>query len=57
MFPFGRRSFLRLTAGGLAAAYADLGSTSPLPTYSKVLTLGMGMEWRFNPLFIDLNGD
>src|SRR5207245_1888936 len=28
-----------------------------LPTYSKVLTLGAGTEWRFQPLVIDLNGD
>jgi len=58
MFPFGRRSFLRLTAGGLAAGYAGLvRSASPLPIYVKVLTLESGKEWRFNPLLIDINCD
>ena len=58
MLSFGRRSFLRFTVGGLAAGYAGLArSTPPLPTYSKVLTLGPGKEWRFNPLLIDINGD
>jgi len=28
-----------------------------LPTYSKVLTLGSGAEWRFQPLVVDLNRD
>jgi hypothetical protein len=58
MHPFGRRSFLRLSAGGLAAGYAGLArSAPPLPTYAKALTLGAGKEWRFNPLLIDINGD
>jgi hypothetical protein len=58
MLPFGRRSFLRLTTAGLAAGYAGfLKSAPPLPTYAKVLTLGEGKEWRFNPLVVDLNGD
>ncbi len=56
--PFDRRSFLRLTAGGLAAGYAGLArSGPPLPTYAKALTLEPGKEWRFNPLLIDINGD
>ncbi len=58
MLPFGRRSFLRLTAAGLAGGYAGLvKSAPPLPTYTKALTLGAGKEWRFNPLLIDINGD
>jgi len=58
MLPFDRRSFLRLSAGGLAAGYAGLArSAQPLPTYAKALTLGEGREWRFNPLLIDINGD
>jgi hypothetical protein len=58
MLPFGRRSFLRLTTAGLAAGYARLARSAPdLPTYAKALTLGAGREWRFNPLFIDINGD
>jgi hypothetical protein len=58
MLPFGRRSFLRFTAAGLAAGYTSLvRSAPPLPTYVKALTLGAGKEWRFNPLLIDLNGD
>src|SRR6267378_4812590 len=28
-----------------------------LPTYSKILTLGSGAEWRFQPLAVDLNRD
>ncbi len=58
MLPCGRRSFLRLTAAGLAGGYAGLvKSAAPLPTYAKALTLGAGKEWRFNPLLIDINGD
>src|SRR5207245_4593668 len=54
----GRRSFLRLTAMGLAANYAGfVASSASLPTYSKALTLEPGKEWRFNPLLIDINGD
>jgi hypothetical protein len=29
----------------------------PLPRYTQALTLGQGMEWRFAPLVIDVNGD
>jgi hypothetical protein len=47
-----------LTAAGLLASCAGLSRfPSPLPTYSKVLTLGPGMEWRFHPLVVDLNRD
>ncbi len=28
-----------------------------LPRYTQALTLGQGMEWRFAPLVIDVNGD
>jgi len=58
MLPFGRRSFLRLMARGLAAGYASRVRSAPaLPTYARALTLGAGKEWRFNPLLIDINGD
>jgi len=59
-----------LTAAGLLAGCAGLmrsapplvaSSKVPTPTYSKayskVLTLGSGMEWRFEPLVVDLNRD
>jgi hypothetical protein len=47
-----------LTAAGLLASCAGLSRfPSPLPTYAKVLTLGPGMEWRFQPLVVDLNRD
>jgi hypothetical protein len=29
----------------------------PLPRYTPVRTLGQGMEWRFAPLVVDINGD
>src|SRR5215813_2663887 len=29
----------------------------PLPRYTRALTLGDGLEWRFNPLAIDVNRD
>jgi VCBS repeat protein len=29
----------------------------PPPRYAKALTLGPGVEWRFHPLIIDVNGD
>jgi len=32
-------------------------SPPPSPAYSKVLTLGAGSEWRFQPLVVDLNRD
>src|SRR5437879_756285 len=32
-------------------------SPAPSPAYSKVLTLGTGTEWRFQPLVVDLNRD
>src|SRR2546426_2444073 len=32
-------------------------SPAPSPAYSKVLTLGAGAEWRFQPLVVDLNRD
>ena len=47
-------------SGVLAAAWLLAGcasSTVLIPTYSKVLTLGTGTEWRFKPLVVDLNGD
>ena len=56
-----RRDFLRVTAA--AAADTTLGcarafrTTAPLPRYVQALTLGPGMEWRFRPLVVDLNGD
>jgi len=55
-----------LTAVGLVVGCAGLfGSAPPIspsstglvPTYAKVLTLGPGREWRFQPLVIDLNRD
>lgn len=30
---------------------------APLPRYTKALTLGQDMEWRFAPLVVDVNGD
>ena len=56
-----RREFLRISAG--AATGAALGcarafrTTAPLPRYEKAATLEPGMEWRFRPLVVDLNGD
>src|SRR2546426_7892221 len=50
------RSFL--TAAGLLAGCAGLfPSAPPLPSYVRALTLGPGVEWRFNPLLVDLNRD
>jgi hypothetical protein len=49
-----------LTVVGLVAGSAGLiGSARPFPSYHyvKVLTLGPGMQWRFNPLVVDVNGD
>jgi hypothetical protein len=55
-------------SGVLAAAWFLVGcalfrsapprsSTVLIPTYSKILTLGTGTEWRFQPLVVDLNVD
>ena len=47
-----------LTVVGLVAGCAGLFQSAPLlPTYAKVLTLGPRIEWRFNPLALDLNRD
>src|SRR5207253_7270517 len=47
-----------LTVVGLVAGCAGLFRSAPLlPTYAKVLTLGPRIEWRFNPLALDLNRD
>jgi len=47
-----------LTAAGLLAGCAGLfPSAPPLPSYVRALTLGLGVEWRFNPLLVDLNRD
>jgi len=49
-----------LAAGcaGLFRSEAPLPGYSPtLPRYSLALTLGPRMEWRFQPLLVDLNGD
>src|SRR5262245_22907994 len=34
----------------------NVSSASSLPPYTRALTLGPGVEWRFNPLVIDVNG-
>src|SRR5256886_17361354 len=70
MFGSRRRWLGFLTAAGLLAGCAGLmrsapplvaSSKVPTPTYSKayskVLTLGSGTEWRFEPLVVDLNRD
>src|SRR5438105_5310652 len=36
---------------------APTASKVRVPTYSKILTLGSGTEWRFQPLVVDLNRD
>ena len=47
-----------LTMLGLVVGCASLlRSAQLLPTYSKVLTLGPGIEWRFHPLVVDFNRD
>src|SRR2546425_10454125 len=66
MFDSRRRWFGFLAAVGLVAGCAGLFRSAPppptpskalLPSYSKVLTLGSGAEWRFQPLVVDLNRD
>ena len=56
---FGVRKRWRVVAAvGLVAGRAGLLQFPPSPpTYSKALTLGPGMEWRFQPLVVDLNRD
>jgi hypothetical protein len=47
----------------IAAGCATVPRSSPAPgnhsrpSYSLVLTLGAGIEWRFDPLVVDLDGD
>src|SRR5947209_9987089 len=54
----GKRALQFLTMLGLVVGCASLlRSAQLLPAYSKVLTLGPGIEWRFNPLLVDLNRD
>jgi hypothetical protein len=68
----GKQSLRVLLAGLLAAGCAAAiraapppststtprpSSTSPLPFYGQVRTLGAGTEWRFQPLVVDLNRD
>jgi FG-GAP-like repeat len=56
VFGVGRRVRWFLTATGVA--WAGVFQAVPvLPHYSKFLTLGPGIEWRFNSLVVDLNGD
>ncbi len=53
-----KRWSVAVAAVGLVAGRAGLLQFTPsLPTYSKALTLGPGMEWRFQPLVVDLNQD
>src|SRR5262249_54432599 len=45
-------------AMSLVAIWAGVFQSLPaLPYYSKILTLGPGIEWRFNSLAVDLNRD
>jgi FG-GAP-like repeat/FG-GAP repeat len=53
-----RRVLKFLTAVGLVVGCAVLvRSELSFPGYVTVLTLGPGMEWRFNPLLVDLYGN
>ncbi|HYT07672.1 MAG TPA: VCBS repeat-containing protein, partial [Rugosimonospora sp.] len=55
---FGKRALRFFTVVGLAVGCTGLvGTTLPPRTYVQALTLGQGVEWRFNPLLIDINGD
>jgi FG-GAP-like repeat len=54
----GRRSCWLLAAVWLVAGCTGFFSSAPPPPrYAKALTLGPGVEWRFEPLIIDLNRD
>src|SRR3989449_1545163 len=54
----GKRALQFLAMLGLVVGCARLvRSAPPLPTYSKVLTLGPGIESRFHPLVVDFNRD
>src|SRR5438876_297969 len=54
----GKRALQFLTMLGLVVGCASLlRSAQLLPAYSKVLTLGPGIEWRFHPLVVDFNRD
>src|SRR5262245_7759747 len=47
-------------AGGIphaGVAPVDVPPAPSMPRYARALTLGPGVEWRFNPLLIDVNGD
>src|SRR2546422_2774110 len=58
MLGLGRRSRWYLTTGWVVAGCATVPRSAPtLPSYSLALTLGLGKEWRFEPLLVDLNGD
>lgn len=58
MVGVGRRSLRFLTTGVFAAGCAALiGAALPVPPYAQLLTLRPGMEWRFQPLLVDLNRD
>src|SRR5499426_1206625 len=58
MFGVGRSVRWFLTATSLVAVWAGVFQSVPaLPHYSKFLTLGPGIEWRFNSLVVDLNRD
>jgi len=47
--------FLAGCADGVSPTRAA--SAPPPPRYARALTLGPNVEWRFNPLVIDINGD
>jgi len=58
MFEFGRGSrWVPATMWLFAGCAGVFQSAPPRPTYTNVLTLEPGKEWRFQPLLIDLNGD
>src|SRR5439155_14752449 len=55
---FGRGSRWLPATVWVVAGCATVSRSAPtLPTYSLVLTLGEGKEWRFQPLLVDINGD
>lgn len=58
MLGFGRKS-LRVLATGLPAAgcAALIEAAPPVPRYAQLLTLRPGVEWRFHPVLVDLNGE